>query len=213
MSRPVGRRNSNFEAKRSQLAGEAGQALMKLGAGASLRELAAEMEVSVTNVSHYFGDRDGLFVAIAEHLHQAAEPHLRRAATPSGSDLTSILETYLRNLLVGWRQFGVDRVFVVGLGEGLGDPRRGPAYVNGILEPTLQAAEKLLETLVDQGFFPPENLRLAALTLVSPILLALLHQDALSGDRCRPLDVEALISPHVARWMQGYLPRSVAETP
>ena len=47
----------------------------------------------------------------------------------------------------------------------------------------------------------------AALTLLSPVLLALLHQDALHGRRCRPLDVEAFVHTHVRSWLSGHAPR------
>ena len=79
--------------------------------------------------------------------------------------------------------------------------------VNHLLEPTLQSLEELLGNLVGRKMLPEQDLRAAALSLLSPVLLALIHQDALYGHRCRPLDVEAFVRRHVRSWLSGHGPR------
>jgi hypothetical protein len=93
---------------------------------------------------------------------------------------------------------------VLGLGEGFTDARLGMAYVNELLEPTVQTAERLLADLDDHGLLHVPDARAAALGLVGPVVIALLHQDSLHGARCRPLDVEAFLDRHVEAFLNGH---------
>jgi AcrR family transcriptional regulator len=204
MARPPGRRNADFEAKRLALARRARDGLLLRGAGVSLRELAETIGVSVHNLQNYFGGRDGLICAIAEVIGKDAEPILLDIWKQGDGDLENEVWRYVDLLLLGWRTFGVGRMFVVGLGEGLGDERRGAAVVDGILEPTLQSAERALDTLIRNGLLSPQDTRAAALSLVAPVVLALLHQDGLNGVTCRPLNVDAFARQHVTRWTRGH---------
>lgn len=204
MARPSGRRNADFEQKRAELTERARVALLERGAGASFRELAEATGASVTNLKHYFGDRDGLFEAISAELQRRGQPFMDNASVPRSADPHEALRRFLQELVTAWRFFGVGRVFAVGLAEGLGSERRGPAYVSHLLEPTLQSCEGLLGALVEGGSLPPLDRRAGALALVGPVVLGLLHQDALFGAACRPLDVDAFVEAHVGAWLQGY---------
>ncbi len=46
--------------------------------------------------------------------------------------------------------------------------------------------------------------RVAALALLSPVLMALFHQHQLQGRRCRPLDLEVFIERRLDGFMKGY---------
>ena len=47
----------------------------------------------------------------------------------------------------------------------------------------------------------------AALALVGPVVLALLHQVDLLGSACRPLDIDAFIEVHIQGWLEGHRTR------
>lgn len=179
--------------------------------GTSFNELAAHLEVSVPTLRHYFGDRAGLVAAALRRQAHHARPHLGRAATPSSPDLAASLAQYLGELAAAWRMFGVGRLFAAGLTMGLADGAAGPAYLDGVLEPTLAAVESRLRRHAEAGALrcgpdDADELRAAALALVSPALLALLHQDALGGATCRALDVAAFMRTHVAAFVRAWGP-------
>ena len=100
----------------------------------------------------------------------------------------------------GWRKFGAINIHHVGLKIGLEDDLTGTTYLSQILEPTLQAIEGLLRTLQERGSLRPHCPRLGALSLLSPIILGLLHQDGLGGKELRPMEIENLIDSLV----EGY---------
>ena len=113
---------------------------------------------------------------------------------------------FLGELVDAWTPEGLAGVLGAGLLEGLSDNAVGPAYVEHILEPTLQTAEGLLESFMQRGQLREGPARDAALLLIAPILLALLHQHELGGARCRPLDVRALVDRHVQAFLRAWAP-------
>lgn len=207
MPRPAGARNRDYEQTRGALASALSERLLRDdGTPATLADLAAAAGVSTTTLKHYFGDRDGLYAGVLDAVHRAASAHLRVAATPDGRPPQQTLPALLLGTADAWRRHGLGRVFTGALALGLGSAARGPSFLDGLLEPVLQAAEALLEAHEQTGELPglpPERRRGAALSLVSPLVLALLHQDSLGGTSVRPLDVDAYARTHAELVLAG----------
>lgn len=206
MGRTAGSKNPGHDDKRRALAAAVVPQLMRLGPSASLRELAAAAEVSVPTLRHYFESRDGVVIAAMAEMLRMGEPHLAATAKPRRGGLRASLAAMMRSVLEGWRQYGVGRIYGTGLALGLHHAVLGPAYVQQLLEPLLQAVEARLEQHRQWGELGEHDVRFAALALVSPVVLALLHQDALDGQACRPLDVEAFVRAHVDGFVRAYGP-------
>lgn len=182
------------------------QAWARLGPDASQRALAEAAGTTISVLRRRFGDRDGLIDAIAAQIAAGSSPYRAIAATPQSEQVGPAVRAHLEIVLLAWRQHGVDRVILTGLAEGLRSPRRGRAFVNHTLEPTLQTTEQLLDTLIAAGKMAPVDTRAAALALASPLILALIHQEGLDGANCRPLDVHALLNEHTNRWLTAWAP-------
>lgn len=209
MGRTPGARNEGYFERRKELLESLVPPLLEHGPAAlSLRRMAEEVHASVTTLRHYFGDRTGVLVAIYEHLHESARPYLDASVRRDSDDPVAELLRFLRGLTMAWRAYQVGRMHVLGLGEGFTDARLGMAYVNDLLEPTVQTAERLLADLDDHGLLEIPDTRAAALGLVSPAVVALLHQDPLNGSQCRPLDVDAFLERLVEGFVHGHAPRS-----
>lgn len=204
MGRPAGTKNPGHDDRRRALAAAVIPRLLELGPAASLRELAAAAEVSVPTLRHYFEDRDGVVAAAMGEMLRLGRPHLAATAKPRRRGLRSSLMEMMRSLLEGWRRFGVGRIYGAGLAMGLHHAVLGPSYVDQLLEPLLQAVEARLEQHRAWGELGDHDVRFAALALVSPVVLALLHQDGLGGQACRPLDVEAFVRAHVDGFVRAH---------
>lgn len=205
MARPPGSRNRDYELERERLAVALVPVLLhRDNVASSLRELATAAGVSVPTLRHYFGSREGAWRAAVEALGQLGATHIARTAEEERGGPAESTRWVLDGFVQAWTRFGVGTMFAAGLALGMASEEVGPAFVNALLEPTLQAAEARLSRHIARGELAPMDVRAAALALLSPVVLALLHQGALGGDRCRPLDLGALLDAHHAAWMRGW---------
>lgn len=198
--RPRARRPA-YDGKRRQLLGRIVQRFRQPDRP-SMRELAAAAEVSVPTLRHYFGDREGVVSAVLADAHARGAPFLVLAARADGP-LEPSLRSGLMQIVQG-HLFAVGGFHAIGLTEGLLHRTLGPTYLQTILEPALQAFELRLQAHVERGELRPLDTRLAALGLLSPVVLFMLHQGELGGHRVRPGAaeelVEHLVTGFVAAW-------------
>lgn len=205
MARTPGARNADYQDSRLQLARRVRVGLLSDGGlRASLRELAASAGTSVATLKHYFGDRDGLLTAVMESMRIDGAPYLAQASSPTSTDVRESLRAMLQALTGAWSRFQVGRTYAAMLAEGLAVKGLGPSYVTFLLEPLLQMGEQMLQRHIDAGRLMPCDVRQASLMLLSPAVLALLHQDNLSGAGCRPLNLEAFMSAHVDAFLRAF---------
>jgi AcrR family transcriptional regulator len=204
MSRVKGSRNADYEKERARLLEAVRVRLLaKDGAQASFRELSEVAGVSVATLRHYFGSREALLAEVMADMHRRGLPHLLAAATELHGPVRESLGWFLRQFLIGWRM-GVGEVHAFGLTASLGHEKLGPVYVQELLEPSLQAAEARLSRHIADGELRRCDVRHAALELVCPVVLGLLHQVQLSGAGCRPLDVERFMEDHLDTFLRAH---------
>lgn len=203
MSRTKGARNADHAERRAELVGRLRTRLADRSQGqGSLRELAASAEVSIPTLRHHFGGREDVVAAVLEAAVEEGRPYREVASAPQGPFEASVRQ--LLGYAAAGHCYGVGDLHAIGLTEGLGHATLGRAYVQSILEPTQQAVETRLAAHVAAGEMPSVDLRHAALALIAPLLLAQLHQGELGGRRCRPLDLETLISDHAQAFVRAY---------
>ncbi|MEN0066998.1 MAG: TetR/AcrR family transcriptional regulator C-terminal ligand-binding domain-containing protein [Myxococcota bacterium] len=178
------------------------------GVMASFADLARAAGVSVPTLRHYFGDREGAVVATFQAMDVSSRDLLEALSDPGPHALRESLQHWATRTVDGFRHYGVGNLFAGALSHGLHDPVIGPAFVKYVLEPSIALCERLLQRHRERGEIdiPDDELRGAALSLLSPLVLALLHQDALHGKTERPLDVRAFAARHVDRFLNGYGP-------
>ena len=207
MARPAGARNAQFAERRAALIAKARERLaLQTGEPPSFRELALAAGVSVATLRHYFGSREALIKAVFAHYLREGERHLQRTRIVDADEsaLEPALKDFLERVVRGWTQESIGPLHRIGLAEGLRHPATALDYLQDVLEPTLQALESRLTVYVERGDLVACDTRHAALMLLSPLLLALLHQHDLGGTRCRPLALPTLIDEHVKVFARAY---------
>jgi AcrR family transcriptional regulator len=206
MARKTGDRNRDYQQKREQILAALQQRLLKEDAArVSMSELAAAAGVSLSSLRHHVGTRAEVIGAVLERLGRLGVPFTASIALPPTEPLAESLRKVMASLLLGLR-LGVLEVHALGIATGLRDRTVGPAYLNQVLEPTLACVEARLQHHVDRGELPPCDVRLATLSLLSPLILASLHQSGLGGDCVRPLPLERVCDEQVERFLRAYGP-------
>lgn len=203
MARPKGSRDRDYEARRHALISLA-RAYLSTPAGrkASWRDLAGVCGVSVPTMNHYFAGRSALIAAILERAHQEGAPYLVMARNPSGTFARSVSD--LISMLSNGLQRGVLALQVIGLAEGFGDMSIGSAYLTHHLEPSLDAISARLKAHIEAGEMIECDTHFAALSLLSPLLVAHLHQTALGGRDDFPLAIPDFIAHQTAAFVRSY---------
>lgn len=203
MSRPKGSNTASYEARRISLLAGVKQRLTAANLpSASLRELAAAAGVTIPTLRHYFGKRDDLVEALLVDFGRQGEPHVARTARADMAFRESIAD-YVAYVRLGFR-YGLADIHTLGLREGLRQDRLGPAYLNTILEPTIQSLETKLRLHQEKGDMRISDTRVAALQLLSPLVIVFLHQNELCGDQVRPLDIDAYCAAHIDNFVRCF---------
>jgi AcrR family transcriptional regulator len=207
MARTAGARNRDYGHTRDALAARmADRVAVRSGHGApTLAELAAAARVSPPTLRHYFGDLDGALAAALEATGRGADRHLAAAADPGSTDVTSSVHDLVRLTVRSWREHGVGAVMAAGMSLGLSHPALGPVHLTEQLDPVIDAAARRLGVHIGRGELPAMDTRIAALGLLAPVLVALLHQEHLGGRGASPLDVDAFADRHTDVMLAGWL--------
>lgn len=204
MTRTKGARGKDYEERRAALAFRMRARLARSGGRQpSFAELAEAAGVSLATLRHYFVDREGTVAAVLAIHARMGEPHLEELRRPLG-DFKKSIRAAAEKIADGLREPIVAELHALGLSEGLDNAATGPAYLNEILEPLIQALEARLSEHVERGDMRKCDLRAAALGLIGPLVLAYLHQDWLGGVDVRPLDQNAHMRELVAAFLRAY---------
>lgn len=205
MTRHKGSRNKGYEEEKQRLARRLFEALVSAGdEGPSFRQLAAACDVSPSTLRHYFVDRKGAIQAAIEHAGIGGKPHLELVRCGEFGTAHEALLALLRYLSFGWQHSELGNLHRVGLEAGLSDSKAGKTYLASILEPAVQAFADRIQLHIDRGELKPCTPRFAALSLLSPVLLAMLHQKQLSGEEQWPLSIDDFLQEHVDFFLQAH---------
>ncbi len=201
MARPAGARNHDFEDKRAFLL----DTLTDFALNAdlrrpSLRQFAIAASASEPTLRHYFGDRQGVVIAILCNISSRGRPLWDTISTPA-VDVSAAIAEYLRVSEAGMRHGGFVRAHAFGLIEGLADEIVAKAYLEQVLEPALQAVMAKLDATPGAPKDQPGR-RALALAMFAPLLVMSIHQDLLGGADATPLDVTA-VAERLQLWLSS----------
>lgn len=207
MPRPKGTRDADYGIRRSELLRGMSRHMMRRDSPRpSLRELASAAGVSVPTLRHYFGARPQVVDAIFEECLKLGQEGLaaqRNAEKPFAESIQDYSAALIRALAAG-REVRLGDLFAVALGEGLLDVGVSRSTLRHILDPTIIVLEDRLRAHIVRGDMIDTDVRAAALMLISPLLLASLHQHQLSGDRERPMSLNATSEAVSAAFIRAY---------
>lgn len=207
MGRPSGKRAKDHDERRREILARLTSRLSAPNAmHASYRDLAASSGESVSTLQHYFGKRADILTAVMSESRRSAEGHLAFSRTPDPDDeFADSIWTVANYIRLGFEQFGLGDIHAIGLVEGIRNPAIGPAVVNDLLEPTIEALAARMAIHQQRGQMRREALpRHAAVFLIGPILLIMLHQKELGGRHSHPADMDRFFKDHVEAFIRAH---------
>ncbi|WP_374471126.1 TetR/AcrR family transcriptional regulator [Phenylobacterium sp.] len=207
MPRPKGARDSDYDQKRAALLERMTRRIMRREvARPSLRQLAEAAGVTVPTLRHYFGGRAEVMTAILEAYRQAGGRRLEMLATPEVPFEESIRQFAFSLLMAVQmpREVKLGDVFAVSIAEGLLDEKIGPAALEHIVDPSVDVLQARLRHHIARGEMIEADTRAAALMLLSPLLLAILHQQHMGGATCNPADLPKMTEELCAAFIRAY---------
>ena len=163
-------------------------AIADRSAPVSLRQFAIKAGVSEPTLRHYFNDRQGVVIAIIGFFADGARDWLERSAQPAPT-VAEAVSGYAELAMEGADTDIFAQAHAFALVESIHDPVVARAYLDLVIEPSLQAIEDRMRPSVDPEGHDPERVRHAALALYGTVLIAVLHQRLLRGAEARPLDM------------------------
>lgn len=208
MARTKGARNADYEAKRRELLGRLLPRFADRAQGRpSFRQFAAAAGVTMPTLRHYFGDRSDVVAAVLEEYRRLGAARLDNVSQPDG-DFEASIRVFAEDLVVGLQADGdlvrLGDVFSASLAEGLTDAEISPLALRYVLDPAVEALQRRLDVHIARGEMRRTDARAAALMLIAPILLAVLHQDQMEGAQERPIPLKALAGEVAAAFVRAY---------
>lgn len=193
-------------ARRRELLDALAGAALEIGSRpVSLRQFAIQAGVSEPTLRHYFNDRQGVVVAIMEHLADGARDWLERAAAPGGP-LEDSLTGFAAFTLAGLENDLFVRAHSFALVEAIHDPVAAEAYRRTMIDPSLKAIEARIAHALGDGARSEARARDTAFAFYAALLFAILHQGPLGGRKDAPLDIGGFLtrlSSVLARGVEG----------
>jgi AcrR family transcriptional regulator len=207
LPRAKGVKNADHEIKRRELLGRMLPRFARLDLERpSLRQLAAAAEVTAPTLQHYFGDRTGVVAALLAEYRRRGETQLATVAKASGPLAASVRE-FAHAFVSGLQAEQAVRVgdiMAASLAEGLADRAVSPLALAHILHPALDALTARLAEHAERGEMIDADLHAAALVLLAPLLVAVLHQDQMNGRESRRIELDALADQVSAAFVRAY---------
>lgn len=206
MSTAAAQSNAGSDRRSELLAMLAHIAIAERSAPVSLRQFAIKAGVSEPTLRHYFTDRRGVVITIIGYFADGAREWLERSAQ-SAPSLEAAVNGYGDLAMEGSRSDVFAQAHAFAFVESIHDRDVARAYLEQIIEPSLNALERRLAPGVDPDGIKPETVRHAAIFLYAPVLVAVLHQRLLAGEETRPLDMAGFFQVLSRLFTSGLTPK------
>lgn len=205
MPRPSGTRSEGYKEKRQRMLDAIGQKMAEAsGKPLSWRQMADAAGVGLATLKHYFGTREDVVRALLVHWGERGRQPLEILATRFNNTLEESLQQAAEHLVAGL-DHGVDHMIGVGLAESLTQFSYAPTFLEHALEPMFEAFARRIEAHQSHGEFRADtNPRFAAISFITPLLIAHLHQNKLCGAKHFPMDFQVFLRAHVTGFVRAY---------
>jgi AcrR family transcriptional regulator len=172
-------------------------------AAARLDDIAARAGVSKGAIYLYFPTKEDIFRAVIE---QGVAPNLDligELAAAHGQSLPDLLRAFAEMIAGVASSSPVGGIIKMVIGESRNFPELARAWYDQLITPALGTITRVIEAAQARGELKPGDARQYAVSLISPMLLAVIWRETFVPVGAEPLDIPALARQHVDLWLRG----------
>lgn len=172
-------------------------------AAARLDDIAARAGVSKGAIYLYFATKDDIFRAV---IAQGVAPNLgliQGVVAAKADSLPDMLRAFAEVISGVAASSPVGGIIKVVIGESRNFPELARAWYEQLITPALGALTAAIEAAQARGELRAGDARQYAVSLISPMLLAVIWRETFVPIGADPLDIPALARQHVALWLRG----------
>ena len=176
-------------------------------AATRLEDVAARAGLSKAAIYLYFDDKTSLLKAVVKETVGARIAQVAAVVGHLDGDVAPVLRRFLTTVAHGVRDTRLPDIIKLVIAESRAHPQIGQFYLDEVIGAALPMLQGLIERGVARGEFRPVDARLAAKSLIGPMLLAALWKSVFQPIGADPIDVEALAAQHADLVLHGLVPR------
>lgn len=172
-------------------------------AAARLDDIAARAGVSKGAIYLYFSTKEDIFRAVIE---QGVAPNLglvQGVIAADGRPFADRLRAFAEVISTVAASSPVGGIIKMVIGESRNFPELARAWYEQLIEPALGALTAAIEAAQARGELKAGNARQYAVSLISPMLLAVIWRETFAPIGAAPLDIPTLARQHVELWLRG----------
>ena len=174
-------------------------------AGTRVDDIAARAGVSKGTLYLYFKDKEEIFGAVVRNTVAPNIAMIRETVAASNVPFRLIVQSLLERFVDMAERLPIGAVAKIVIGESRNFPELAKVYHDLVVSEAIAIVSGLIGKAQAKGEVRPGDARLYAMTLIGPMLMALLWRETFEPIGADKVDLTALARQHVAAALQGLL--------
>ena len=174
-------------------------------AGTRVDDIAARAGVSKGTLYLYFKDKEEIFGAVVRNTVAPNIAMIRETVAASNVPFRLIVQSLLERFVDMAERLPIGAVAKIVIGESRNFPELAKVYHDLVVSEAIAIVSGLIGKAQAKGEVRPGDARLYAMTLIGPMLMALLWRETFEPIGADKVDLTALARQHVAAALEGLL--------
>ena len=174
-------------------------------AGTRVDDIAARAGVSKGTLYLYFKDKEEIFGAVVRNTVAPNIAMIRESVAASDMPFRLLIYSLLERFVEMAERLPIGAVAKIVIGESRNFPELAKVYHDLVVSEAISTVSDLIGKAQAKGEVRPGEARLYAMTLIGPMLMALLWRETFEPIGAAKVDLKALARQHAAAALEGLL--------
>ena len=174
-------------------------------AGTRVDDIAARAGVSKGTLYLYFKDKEEIFGAVVRNTVAPNIAMIRETVAASDMPFRLIVQSLLERFVDMAERLPIGAVAKIVIGESRNFPELAKVYHDLVVSEAIAIVSGLIDKAQAKGEVRPGDARLYAMTLIGPMLMALLWRETFEPIGAEKVDLKTLVRQHASAALEGLL--------